>query len=117
MTTLKPVHTCTLPDSRRIVGIVLDTAPSSGIDGPPPADTVWTDVLDLGIQGRGWNASELNSPFNRCVKHKPMIVHLHGHCQWQLGATAAWPVCGQSVVSCRSAVASRGWLQLVQYLI
>jgi hypothetical protein len=67
----------TLPDSRRIVGIVLDTAPSSGIDGPPPADTVWTDVLDLGIQGRGWNASELNSPFNRCVPLKPLVHALH----------------------------------------
>ena len=51
---------------RSAVGISLDSAPLSGVVGLPPADTVWTDVLDLGIHGRGWNASDLVSPFNRC---------------------------------------------------
>ena len=64
-TTCSDTHTaCSLQPNK---GITLDASPPSGIEGPPPSNTVWTDVLDLGVQGRGWDANVLNSPFNRCV--------------------------------------------------
>ena len=42
-----------------------DGAPSCGVEGVPPSDTVWTDVLQLGVRGRGWPESQLVSPYSR----------------------------------------------------
>ena len=45
--------------------VQLDTAEWSGVTGPPPATTKWTDVRELGVLGRGWDASTLSSPYTR----------------------------------------------------
>lgn len=43
----------------------LDAAPFSPARGPPPNDTVWTDVLALGVHGKAWPNTALNSPYQR----------------------------------------------------
>ena len=47
----------------------------------PPADTTWTDALSLGIQGRGWPASELGAPFTRLPAKAQQVLCSQKPCE------------------------------------
>jgi hypothetical protein len=67
----------------------LDQAPDSGVSGPPPSSTVWTDALPLGVRGRGWPADKMDSPFSRLPSHAQAALCSNATC----AAGCAEPQC------------------------
>ena len=67
----------------------LDQAPDSGISGPPPDGTVWTDALPLGVRGRGWPADKMDSPYARLPTHAHAALCTNATC----AARCAEPQC------------------------
>ena len=41
----------------------------SGVHGPPPSTTVWTNAVGLSVLGRGWPATACESPYVRFPSH------------------------------------------------
>ena len=66
---MAPVAALALALGRVLAPAFLDQAVPSGVTGPPPNSTVWTDALTLGVQGRGWPASAMGSPYTRLPSH------------------------------------------------
>lgn len=52
---------------------------------PWPVDTNWTDARTFGIQGRGWNESELPGPYSRLPSRAKGVVDGN---TWRLARTA-----------------------------
>lgn len=49
--------------------VLLDQQMDTGVHGPPPNSTVWTDALTLGVHGRGWHEAQMTSPYTRLPDH------------------------------------------------
>ena len=64
-------------------GAFLDAPMASGVTGPPPNTTVWTDTLTLGVRGRGWDAAKMASPFARLPTHAHQTLCSNQSCAAQ----------------------------------
>ena len=63
-----------LTASAAVDTLQLDQPIDSGVNGPPPNSTVWTDALTLGVHGRGWPQSQMSSPYTRLPAHAQNLL-------------------------------------------
>jgi hypothetical protein len=60
--------------------VMVDQPIDSGVSGPPPNSTVWTDALTLGVRGRGWPEERMVSPYTRLPAHAQKMLCSKSQC-------------------------------------